>query len=103
MCPTSDGYITFALPLSEPHFRFVLEKVGDPTPGDLTGGTKGFLDRIAARTGGATSAEWVEQFSAEDIPVGPVLSTAEHMRDPQTLAVGIYATLHDGEGPVVAP
>ena len=45
----------------------------------------------------------MERLSAQGIPVGPVLTTAEHLRDPQTEATRIYGMLHDGEGPVRAP
>jgi len=107
VCPTKDGYITLTLPLTHEQVQAALTLVGDPAPQafDIStkSGYKAIFERIAARTGEDTSADWLERFLAKDIPAGPVLTTAEHLRDPQTQAMGIYGILHDGEGPVRTP
>lgn len=106
VCRTSDGHI-IVVPGTEPQFRAALELVGDPTPDRFDTsdkyGYKDVLDRIAARTGAASSADWLERFAIAEVPAGPILTTAEHLRDPQTEATRIYRMLHDGEGPVRAP
>ncbi|MGE0154145.1 MAG: CaiB/BaiF CoA transferase family protein [Reyranellaceae bacterium] len=107
---TRDGHVC-VLPYTDGHWQRYFEIAGRP---DLAAEERfvkqqqrarhynelyQIMDRLMREK---TTAEWVEQLEAADIPVTPVRSLEDMLHDPHLEAVGFYVERqHPTEGPVV--
>jgi crotonobetainyl-CoA:carnitine CoA-transferase CaiB-like acyl-CoA transferase len=93
---TSDGLLVLA-PASGWQIKAALDVVGHPEwkPALIDTANRGAMlsvltEKLRTVTKTATTAQWVERFSAADVPAAPVLGLAEHLDDPQVIYNGTY-------------
>ncbi len=106
---TLDGHIVLS-PVTGKQLGRTLEAVGHPEwkedfkkISDKKAMTETFFQRVAEPLRSKTSAEWVELFLSLDVPVAPVSSPSDHLRDPQVMHNQIYSEMQTPSGVVRAP
>ena len=99
LVPTGDGFIVVA-PSQWSHVVAAADACGHPEwPGELSG-LRGFgalapalMQRIGGCTATGTTAEWLDRFTAADVPAAPVRDLDGHLDDPQVRHNGTYVEL----------
>lgn len=99
LVPTSDGFIVVA-PSQWSHVVAAAEACGHPEWPAEVAGLRGFgalapalMQRIGRCTATGTTAEWVDRFTAADVPVAAVRDLDGHLDDPQVRNNGTYVEL----------
>lgn len=106
----SDGYLAVA-PATGAQVRQAMCAVGHPEwvselrsiqdPLELL---RELLDRIESVTAGESVSTWLRRFTAEDVPVAPVLDARGHLEDVQVAHNRLYSVYtHRELGPMRAP
>ncbi|MGE0232483.1 MAG: CaiB/BaiF CoA transferase family protein [Flavobacteriaceae bacterium] len=101
---TSDGYITLS-PVTGKHFGRTLEGIGHPewkeelkqikSPKEMS---RTFYDRIAGPIREKTSKEWLEIFTALDLPCGPVNNPEDMLKEPQIIHNRVFHEIDTPDG-----
>jgi crotonobetainyl-CoA:carnitine CoA-transferase CaiB-like acyl-CoA transferase len=92
--PTKDGWINVG-GANQPNWERIVKVIGRPelagdarfrTNGDRMKNLAALTPLIAERLTARTSAEWIREFEAAGVPVGPVNRIGEMLADPQVAA-----------------
>jgi crotonobetainyl-CoA:carnitine CoA-transferase CaiB-like acyl-CoA transferase len=92
--PTSDGWINIG-GANQANWERIVKVIGEPqlaaderfrTNGDRMRNLAALTPLIAARLKSRSSAEWIREFEAAGVPVGPVNKIGDMLADPQVAA-----------------
>jgi crotonobetainyl-CoA:carnitine CoA-transferase CaiB-like acyl-CoA transferase len=92
--PTSDGWINIG-GANQANWERIVKVIGEPelaaderfrTNGDRMRNLTALTPLIAARLKSRSSAEWIREFEAAGVPVGPVNKIGDMLADPQVAA-----------------
>ncbi len=109
--PTKDGYVG-VLPFSDKQWKAVFELAGrpdlaeDPRFGSLTArgdNIDALYAELETMMTARTTAEWVDEFDAANVPAMPVHAVDAVLDDEHLAATGFFRPFeHETEGPMVA-